>query len=113
MRGLLFLSLMLVGSAVRAEEGGSPPNVNAPKTTAKAVRKPAKAPPATPAAPAAVNAGATAPAAKRAPVKLEATAVTGERQRPRAAYILPPNVKAVRDAANTITDDHLESARKP
>jgi hypothetical protein len=116
MRGLFFVAVMLVSSVVRAEEGGTSPRVNAPKSAAaKAVRKAAKAPVATATAPAA-SAGAPAPAAKRPPVKavsLDAAAVTGERQRPRAAYVLTPNVKAVRDAANTITDDHLESARKP
>ena len=55
------------------------------------------------------------PTAKPRPgkvVSLDAASVNGERQRPKAAYVLQPNLKAVRDAANSITEDHVQSERK-
>jgi hypothetical protein len=41
----------------------------------------------------------------------DATTVKGRQQRPQAGYVLEPNVKAVREAANGITDDHLRAQR--
>jgi hypothetical protein len=46
-------------------------------------------------------------------VTLPPESVTGERQAPRAVYVLPPNNAAVREAANSIGDEHLRAAGKP
>jgi hypothetical protein len=111
MRIVLLVGCLAVARLAWAQ--AQPPRAAA---SGKAQRAPAKAarraaPKPAPAAPAA-NAAASDKPAPRKVVSLDAAAVTGERQKPRAAYVLPPNVKAVRDAANSITDEHIESARR-
>jgi hypothetical protein len=115
MRGLLLVTVVLFAVPAKAGDAGTP-QVTTAGTAQKAPVKPVRK--ATPrvrvVAPTTSSAVAAAPAAKRAPAKvsLDAAAVTGERQKPRAAYVLPPNVKAVQDAARSITNDHVESARE-
>jgi hypothetical protein len=44
----------------------------------------------------------------RVSVAASAVKVSGSKQQPGASYVLEPNVGAVRDAANGITDDHVQ-----
>jgi hypothetical protein len=123
--------LLLTGRAWADESGAAQPAPSAPGKPIEAAKKEprterakkvgptgrkAAAKPA-PAKPAAAKPAAAVPAArdKAAPgkvVTLDAAAVSGEQQRPKASYVLQPNVKAVREAANSITEEHVESAAR-
>jgi hypothetical protein len=110
MKRMVLLALLLAPPAWA--EGAVKPNTKRAAAAASKTDKTEKPTAATPAQADAPKTTATKDGRSKA-VDLEATDVTGERQRPKVNYVLRPNVKAVRDAANSITNDHLEAARKP